>query len=82
MSERRWTVYAGDLAVLSIRDQPGVLASTAPLDGGEPVQHPFLSATALDAGHEDHLRQVLDGATDLDGFLRALALAGYTVQPA
>jgi len=78
---RRWRVYAGDRAVLEVTDAPGALISTAPPHGSRPVMHPFLSAAALDAGHEDRLRGLLESAGDLDGFLHALAAAGYRVEP-
>lgn len=79
---RQWRVFDGDLAILDIRDEPGPLISTAlPPPGAAPPTHPFLSATALDAGHESKLRQLLDGSATLDEFLRALSGAGYRVVP-
>lgn len=77
---KRWCVYAGDLAVLEVVDIPGPITSTAPPADLVPATHRFLSAAALDAGHEDHLRQLLQTAPDLDGFLRSLAAAGYRVE--
>ena len=77
---RHWRVYDGDLAILEVTDEPGPLLSTAP-PSGPPVTHPFLSATALDAGHEDQLRQILLDAKSTDGFIGALQQAGFRVVP-
>ena len=75
-----WKVFDRDLAILEVSDEPGPVTSTAlPPPGARPVLHPFLSAHALDASHEDQLRRLLDGAHDLDGFLRALGDAGFRV---
>lgn len=78
MAERSWTVYAGDRAVLEISDRAGPLRSTAP-PPPEPVLHPFLSATALDASVEHELQQLLETSREVEGFLRALEAAGYRV---
>jgi hypothetical protein len=77
---RHWRVFDGDLAILEVSDQPGVITSTAmPPPDAKPVMHPFLSASALDASHEDKLRTLLVAATNLDEFLRSLEGAGYRV---
>lgn len=77
---RHWRVYDGDLAILEVSDRPGPITSTAMMPpDATPTAHPFLSASALDAGHEDQLRTLLEAAQDLDGFLRALESAGYRV---
>jgi len=77
---RRWRVYDADLEILEVADEPGALTSTAP-PGGPPVMHPFLTATALDAGHEDRLRTILLAATSTDAFIAALQQAGLRVVP-
>ena len=77
---RQWRVFAGDVEILEVRDEPGSLRSTAPLPpGATPPAHPFLSATALDASHEDQLRALLDGAKTTDDFIAALERAGFRV---
>lgn len=73
-----WQVYAGDELVLSVRDEPGPLTSTAP--GGARVLHPFLTAAAHEAGHEAELRAILDGASDPEDFRARLTAAGYRVE--
>lgn len=77
-----YQVFDGDLLVLEVTDRPGPLLSTAPLPPGvAPVQHPFLSAQALEAGHEHQLAEALQGATDTASFLQALRDQGLTVRP-
>jgi hypothetical protein len=77
---RVWRVYDGDLEILDVTDRPGPLTSTAPLrPGAAPAMHPFLTATALDAGHEDQLRAILERAHDSDEFVRLLERAGFRV---
>ncbi len=77
---RHWRVYDGELAILEMSDEPGVLMSTAmPPPGAKPVTHPFLSATALDAMHENKLRELLMASSSVDEFLRALEAAGFRV---
>lgn len=77
---RHWRVFDGDLPILELSDEPGPITSTAlPPPGSQPVSHPFLSAAALDAGHEDELRKLLEASHDVDDFVRALAAAGYRV---
>ncbi len=70
-----------DLAILEMSDQAGVLISTASSPGSQPVTHPFLTATALDAGHEHQLRTLLVASNNIDELLRALAGAGLRVVP-
>jgi hypothetical protein len=82
VAERHWRVFDGDLAILELSDRPGpILSTAAPPPGGEPVTHPFLSATALDAAHEDRLHQLLTGSHSVDEFIAALQRAGYRVVP-
>lgn len=77
---RHWRVYDGDLAILEMSDEPGTLTSTAmPPPGAKPVTHPFLTAAALDAMHEDKLRSLLVASHTMDEFLRALEGAGFRV---
>ena len=77
---RHWRVYDGKVAVLEMADAPGPLTSTAPPSpDGKPVMHPFLTASALDAGHEDQLRRLLQDATSADDFVTALERAGLRV---
>lgn len=74
---RRWRVYDGDVEILEVLNQPGPLVSTASPAAFE--HHPFLSATALEASHEHHLRELLDASTSVDEYLHALTGAGYRV---
>lgn len=77
----RYAVYAGEDLVLTVRAEPGPLTSTAPpVPGGRPPLHPFLSAAARDASHEESLRELLDASEDLQEFLGRLRAAGYTVE--
>jgi hypothetical protein len=76
---RHWRVYDGDLEILEVTDQPGPLTSTAP-PPPEPVMHPFLTASALDAGHEDQLRELLIAAKSTDEFITSLRRAGFRVE--
>jgi hypothetical protein len=77
---RSWRVYDGDVEILEVTDQPGPLVSTAPLPpDATPAMHPFLSATALDAGHEDRLRELLERSHDVDEFVRRLEAEGFRV---
>lgn len=79
---RTWRVYDGDLEILDVTDRPGPLVSTAPLPpGAAQVMHPFLSATALDAAHEDRLRGLLERSHDVDEFVRLLQAEGFRVVP-
>ncbi len=77
-----FTVYYGDDAVLSARNEPGAITSTAaPTPGGVVVTHPFISGRAMDAFHEARLREILDASSSADDFVRRLAEAGYRVEP-
>lgn len=79
-SSHHWRVFDGDVAILELSDRPGPLISTAPLPPGTPpIQHPFLSGTALDASHEDRLRQLLERSRDVAEFRAALTGAGFRV---
>jgi len=82
--ERRWDVYDGDVLVLEVSNQPGILRSTAappPDPGWRPPRHPFLSATAQSAVHESKLRRILLASSSLDDFLERLDDEGFTVRP-
>lgn len=77
-----WSIYDGEMLILSVRDEPGAITSTAPLPRGmQPVRHPFLSAAAREAGHESQLKQILDASTDTADFLARLKAAGLRVVP-
>jgi hypothetical protein len=77
---RHWRVFDGELAILELSDEPGPLISTAaPPPSGTPATHPFLSATALDAAHENRLRELLDASKSVDELIAALERAGYRV---
>jgi hypothetical protein len=76
-------VYSGDRRVLTIRDEPGALLSTAlppPDPSWRPPQHPFLSGSAQDANSEHALAQLLAQATSFDDYLERLRDAGYRVE--
>jgi hypothetical protein len=77
----RWRVYDGSLLILDVSDRPGPLTSTALTPPGyKPVMHPFLSASAHSARHEDRLATILKSSTDLQDFLTRLRAEGFTVE--
>lgn len=79
---RRYQVLKNGQLVLEVVDVPGPLVSTAILPPGmQPVQHPFLTATARAAFEESALREILDRSTTFDDFLRRLTEGGYVVRP-
>jgi hypothetical protein len=79
-SVRRWRVYDGDLVILEMADEPGLLSSTAPPPPtGHVAMHPWLTASALDAAHEDQLKRLLDQSNSVAEFIRALDAAGFRV---
>ena len=78
-SVRHWRVFDGDLPILDVSDEPGPLTSTAP-PPATPVMHPFLTASALDAGHEDRLHTLLQASTSTDDFIAKLKAAGFVVK--
>jgi hypothetical protein len=79
-SVRRWRVYDGDLVILEMADEPGLLSSTAPPPPtGHVAMHPWLTASALDAAHEDQLKRLLDQSNSVAEFIRALEAAGFRV---
>jgi hypothetical protein len=52
-TEQRWKVFDGPTLILEVSSVPGPIISTAaPPPGLKPVTHPFLSATARSAQHE------------------------------
>jgi hypothetical protein len=77
----KWEVFDGEVLVLEVWDEPGPLLSTAaPPPDFEAPTHPFLSATAHSAAHEDRLRQLLERSTNLQEFLEALRADGFEVK--
>jgi hypothetical protein len=77
-----WLVWSGSDLVLTMKDGPGTLTGAAPPPpDGAVTRHPFLSASAHDAGHEARLRAVLEGATSPENFRERLRAAGYRVEP-
>jgi hypothetical protein len=81
--EDRYIVYWGDLPVLEMSNQPGLLISGSappPPPGSSLTRHPFLSATALVAEHEHTLREALDRSTSLEEYIRELEALGYRVE--
>lgn len=79
VSERRYRVYEGTTLVLELSDRPGPIRSTA--HGGPPVRHPFLSASARSAEHEDRLRKILVAASSFDEFVKGLEAGGFRLEP-
>ena len=76
----RYLVTLDGAPVLHVVDTPGALVSTAPRRAGSPpVQHPFLTATALDARQEHTLRRLLDGSNNTEDFVGRLRGAGFEV---
>lgn len=77
-----WKVYDGSDLILQIWDTPGPLRSTAaPPPSYKPPTHPFLSASAYSAGHEDKLRQLLLASSSVEDYLTRLRGAGFTIEP-
>lgn len=77
-----WSIYDGETLILTVRDEPGAITSTAPPPRGmQPVVHPFLSAAAREAGHESQLKQILDASASTADFLARLKAAGFRVVP-
>jgi hypothetical protein len=77
-----WKVLDGDSLILEVKDTPGPILSTAALPPGVPARrHPFLSASARSARHENELHELLEAATTLPDFLSRLRGAGYKVIP-
>jgi hypothetical protein len=79
--------------VLTARDEPGTLQSSAgpppgvpgppgppdPETGLPPGVHPFIDAQAHDPVTEGRLRALLDESSDFDDYLRRLREAGFEV---
>lgn len=81
-SAHAWEVYDATTLVLEVSDVPGPILSTAALPpGATPARHPFLSATARSARHEDALRKHLVAARSLPELLDSLRGSGYRVVP-
>jgi hypothetical protein len=75
---RTVTVYTDDHKVLTVKDEPGPLLSTAlPPPGFVPPTNPFLSAQAHDPFQEHVLREILERSSGFDDFLHRLQDAGY-----
>jgi hypothetical protein len=77
-------VFAGDLLVLEVRDEPGILISVTaapPPPGTPPTMHPFLTAAAYVPEHEGILGDALDRSTSFDQFIAELVALGYRVVP-
>jgi hypothetical protein len=80
---RTFAVYSGERRVLTIKDEPGALLSTAlppPDPNWRPPQHPFLSGSAQDANSEHALAQILADAASFDDYVERLRGAGYRVE--
>jgi len=76
-----YEVLRADRLVLTVRNRPGAIISTAiPPPDSSPVVHPFLSATAHAATEENALHALLEQSTDFDDFLRLLTQSGYTIR--
>ena len=81
-SAHAWNVYDGDELILDVNDSPGPIMSTASLPpGARPATHPFLSATAHSAIHENKLHQRLVASKSLPEFLSLLRADGFRVVP-
>jgi hypothetical protein len=86
---RAFDVYREGRLVLTVRDEPGTLRSTAPPPPGPrpgppgsapaPGSHPFLDGQAHDAVSEDQLGRLLAESDSFDGYLSALLEAGYDI---
>ncbi len=75
-----WSVYDGSVLILTVVGEPGPITSTAPPPpDGRLVTHPFLSAAARDAAHEDQLGRLLRASTSMEDFLARLKAAGFRV---
>jgi len=80
-TEQRWKVYDGSTLILDVSSIPGPIISTAaPPPGLKPVTHPFLSAAARSALHENRLRELLVASKDLEDFISRLRAAGFEVR--
>jgi hypothetical protein len=80
-SVRTYEVLRADRLVLTVRNKPGAIISTAILPpNSSPVMHPFLSATAHAATEENALHAILEQSSDFDDFLRRLTQSGYTIR--
>lgn len=67
--------------VLTVKDAPGSLLSTASPDVEKPIpRHPFLSARAYSARDEEQIGRLLRQARDTQGFLALLRANGYQVR--
>lgn len=76
-----WSAFRGGREVLRFREGPGPLVSTAlPPPGTPPVQHAFLTATALDPATEGELREILEASRSFADFSERLKKAGYDVR--
>ena len=77
-----YSAYHGDHEVLRFKEGSGPLRSMALLPvGTEPPNHPFLTASALDATEEHALYDVLAKSKSFPEFIERLKGAGYEVRP-
>ena len=86
---RQVEVRRGERLVLTARDTPGTLRSTAapppPPPVGEPWRppsHPFIDAQAHDAASESRLRELLDESESFDDYLDRLRGDGFDIREA
>jgi len=78
-----FNIYKDDRKILTVKNEPGPLLSTAILPPGTPPpKHPFLSGSALYAPEEGNLREILEQSAGFDDFLKRLKARGYRVEPA
>jgi hypothetical protein len=77
---RSFTVTKDGDTVLTFRDEPGPLMSSAlPPPGFVPPTNPFLTAQAHNVFHEHALREILDESESVEDFVGRLDAAGYAV---
>jgi hypothetical protein len=78
---KTYEVYLDDDLVLTVKDEPGPLMSTAlPPPGFVPPTSDFLSAQAHNPFHEHVLRELLEKSSSLEDYLALLRNGGYRVE--
>lgn len=83
MNTQSWNVYKNGRKVLTVKNEPGPITSTAALPPGKaPRRHPFLSAQALDPAEENDLGMILEESKSFEDFMARLKAAGYAASPA
>jgi len=76
-----YDVFKGERLVLTVRNRPGPLGSTALAPpGGPPALHPFASGAAHAPDEEPSLRDILERSRDFPDFAERLRRAGYTLR--